>query len=117
MGFNKIDLIEKNGIFKQLKSRFPEAVFISAIRNMGVVQFKQKVISYYDEEFITTNWHFPIQQMHDRELLLRNGVILQEQMIEDSHLWVVSRIPKAKYEKLLKENGKLKEFIVENEKV
>jgi GTP-binding protein HflX len=50
--FNKIDLLKDQGILQSLRLKYPDAIFLSATRNIGVESLKQKMIEFIEKNFV-----------------------------------------------------------------
>jgi len=45
--FNKIDTLDSRGIIENLKARFQDSVFISALHREGLNELKDKILDCY----------------------------------------------------------------------
>ncbi|MCK4893457.1 MAG: GTPase HflX [Calditrichia bacterium] len=50
--FNKMDLLKDQGILQLLRKKYPDAIFLSATRNIGVESLKQKMIEFIEKNFV-----------------------------------------------------------------
>jgi len=55
---NKIDIIEDSPVLQSLKSRFPEAVFISALNHLRLDKLLEKVVEIMDKSYRTVTVSF-----------------------------------------------------------
>lgn len=60
--FNKIDLLEDSGILMSLRKEYPEAVFLSAVRHIGVESLKRKIGEYLEKNFVPLTLRIPIHE-------------------------------------------------------
>lgn len=51
--FNKVDLIDKTSLIKQLHLVYPDAVFISAARHLGIKTLKKHIGRFLQEQYVT----------------------------------------------------------------
>ncbi len=110
--FNKIDLVEEAGLFRQLKIRYPEAVFISAVKNMGIEKLKAAITQRFDKRFITSVWAIPMEKYYLRSNILKYGQIVGEEKTENGKLFFSSRMSKEKYDKMVKEKSDLLQWSI-----
>ncbi|MBN2425887.1 MAG: GTPase HflX [Calditrichaceae bacterium] len=47
--FNKLDKVKNSGLLERIKSDYPEAVFISASRQIGIPALKKHILSFMEE--------------------------------------------------------------------
>lgn len=59
--FNKIDLLEEMGALSALKKQYPDSVFVSASRLIGVEGLKQQLIRFIEKSFIKERLLVPLQ--------------------------------------------------------
>jgi len=51
--FNKVDLIDKTSLLKRLHLVYPDAVFISAARHLGIKTLKKHIRHFLQEQYVT----------------------------------------------------------------
>jgi 50S ribosomal subunit-associated GTPase HflX len=51
--FNKIDTIVEQGLTENLKARYENSVFISALSGDGLQGLKDRIFQYYSQKFLT----------------------------------------------------------------
>ena len=49
--FNKVDLIKSREILDQLQTSYPNSVFISASRHIGLTQLKEQIINLSESQY------------------------------------------------------------------
>jgi len=59
--FNKIDLLKEQGILQSLPKKYPDAIFLSATRNIGVESLKQKMIEFIEKNFVRIHLRIGVQ--------------------------------------------------------
>jgi GTP-binding protein HflX len=62
MVFNKIDLLHDRGVVETLKQRFPEALFVSALRGMGLEALRRAVAVTFDRQKQTLELRLPVRR-------------------------------------------------------
>jgi GTP-binding protein HflX len=58
--FNKIDLIQELAIINSLKTQYPESVFISAQKHIGIEAFKNKLVQIIEKNFVHAKIKVPV---------------------------------------------------------
>ena len=58
--FNKIDLVQELGIIDALKKQYPESVFISAQKHIGIEAFKNKLVQIIEKNFVYAKIKVPV---------------------------------------------------------
>lgn len=91
--FNKVDLIDANRI-KELKRRYPDAVFVSAERNIGLGKLQDEIKKLIEEDFVTETMKIPVSKYEGVAFLHRRANILNKEY-EGSDVKVTFRIAKA----------------------
>jgi len=60
--FNKVDQVNDNNFFDNLKSEFPDAVFVSASRAINILELKEKIRKVYEENFVEEEIEIPVEK-------------------------------------------------------
>ncbi|MBD3226251.1 MAG: GTPase HflX [Caldithrix sp.] len=98
--FNKMDSIPSNGLLQQIKSRYPNALFLSARRHIGVNQVKQRLQSIMEESFetkqIKLNYKFG-----DAEYLIHPLATVLDKSYDEQYLYLTIKYPRENKEKIL----------------
>lgn len=66
--FNKIDALKNRDLIVSLNHRYPESLFISAERGIGISKLKELLLSYYEKNF--TEYQLKIKQTKAKEISL-----------------------------------------------
>ena len=91
--FNKVDCIDNQAEIKHIKSRFENAVFISAYRHIGLSNLKKVVLESFDEHYITKDIKLKFSN-GGGEHLIRSFATILEKKNDDDFLYL-----KIKYHK------------------
>ncbi len=81
--FNKIDKLKEIGFIGTLKKQYPSAVFISAIRHIGVESLKKALIAHIEKEFILGQLEIPIQHQKFIHYLHSVAVVQSQEYLGD----------------------------------
>ena len=98
--FNKIDMLQDRSVLSTLSEKHPHCVFISAIRGINILGFKEAVAQMLEKEFIVEDIVLPdskqklIAQLHDV------GEVL-ERTYEDGNVIMKIRIHRRDKERFL----------------
>jgi len=76
--FNKIDALKDPAELIALKQDFPDAAFVSALRGIGLVELKKKLIELIESDFIEKTLLMPVTDQKTVAYLRRIGEILSE---------------------------------------
>ncbi len=98
--FNKIDLLEEVGIIQSLKNRYPNSVFISAARQMGIETFKQNIIDFMEKNFVTAQLTVPVEAQKFIHYI-HTVALVDEQVYEDSQANITFKCDRAVNEKIM----------------
>ncbi|HET6567309.1 MAG TPA: GTPase HflX [Rhodothermales bacterium] len=60
--FNKADAIEEHGLFGALRAEYPDAVFVSALRGIGIEELKQRLATLIEGDFIEETACIPVTE-------------------------------------------------------
>ncbi|WP_372633811.1 GTPase HflX [Fodinibius sp.] len=78
--FNKIDILEPRQIV-ELKKQFPNAVFISAERNIGLLKLEKQIRSLIEKDFVTETMRIPASKYEGVAFLHREANILEKKYV------------------------------------
>lgn len=78
--FNKIDLLEPHRI-TELKRAYPEAVFVSAERSIGLGELEQHIQDLIEEDYVTTTEQIPAAKYEGVAFLHRKAKILEKEYV------------------------------------
>lgn len=79
--FNKIDKLPESSRIQMLKVKYPDAVFLSALRHIGVSSLKKKIIEFIEQNYITAIIKIPL--VHQK---LINSIYSSCQIINKKYL-------------------------------
>jgi GTP-binding protein HflX len=91
--FNKVDKVRNKGILDRLKADYPEAVFISASRQIGLPVLKKRLSSMLDDQFETAEIQLNFNNGSSEHLLYPLVEVLDRREI-DSGLYLKVKYPK-----------------------
>ncbi|SMO50986.1 GTPase HflX [Fodinibius sediminis] len=78
--FNKIDTIDPQRI-RELKQQYPDAVFISAERGIGLLKLEEKIQNLIEEDFVTKTMSIPVAKYEGVAFLHREANILKKEYV------------------------------------
>ncbi|MGD9898809.1 MAG: GTPase HflX [Calditrichaceae bacterium] len=97
--FNKVDQIKQNGILNQIKARYPEAIFVSGKRGIGIQNLKDRlgeiVESGFETEQIRLNFH-----SGSAEYLIRPLARVLEKTFDDEYIYLTIKYPRENKSKI-----------------
>jgi GTP-binding protein HflX len=80
--FNKIDLLKDQGILQSLRKKYPDAIFLSAARNIGVESLKQKMIEFIEKNFVKIHLRIGNQNQKFIHLIHSLGHVLDTHYLD-----------------------------------
>lgn len=83
MVFNKMDKIEPDRI-AELKAAYPEAVFISAERGIGIGRLERRIQEIIEEDFVTKTMSIPVSKYEGVAFLHRVANIHEQKYVNSS---------------------------------
>ncbi len=92
MAFNKIDQLEKEDQLHILKSRFPEAISISAQRGDGIETLTETLAQRFASHGAMLNLSIPYTDGKALDMLYKHGTVLGAEYAEDA-VHVKARLP------------------------
>lgn len=99
---NKFDLIENNiEIIQTIKSKLPDAIFISANENIGIENLKNKINDFFTNNVSRLDLRIPFSRQDLTTFLHKNCKILSEEY--DNESAIITSIIQKKYLYLFKE--------------
>ncbi len=60
MVFNKIDKLHELNLIPLMKAKYPDAVFLSAIRHIGIEALKTSIVQHIEQNYITAILNIPV---------------------------------------------------------
>lgn len=104
LAFNKLDAVDPEKVI-ELKRSYPEALFISAHRGIGLAALKNRLEEMIEEEYVTFDYCLPMSQYKAVAYLHQSGVVELEQYDGElvSIRGTITRQEKDRFESLLSE--------------
>lgn len=104
LAFNKLDAVDPEKVI-ELKRSYPEALFISAHRGIGLAALKNRLEEMIEEEYVSFEYSLPISQYKAVAYLHESGVVELEQYEGEfvSIRGTITRQEKDRFESLLSE--------------
>jgi len=99
--FNKVDCINNQSEIQHIKSRFENAVFISAFRHIGLGNLKKVILESFDEHYITKDIKLKFSN-GGGEHLIRSFATILEKKNDDEFLYLKIKYHKENEFRLLK---------------
>lgn len=62
MVFNKVDDLEDRGLLGALRNEYPDAAFVSALRGIGLEDFKQRLLDVIEADFVERIAYVPVTE-------------------------------------------------------
>ena len=60
--FNKVDMVEEPGLFNALRAEYEEAVFVSALRGIGLKELKERLLHVIEQDFVERIAYLPVSE-------------------------------------------------------
>jgi GTP-binding protein HflX len=79
--FNKVDLLTERGDLAALKRGYPEAVFVSALRGIGLKTLKSRLVEVAESDFIERAALLPVAESRARAHLHRVAEVTDEALV------------------------------------
>lgn len=104
LAFNKLDAVDPEKVI-ELKRSYPEALFISAHRGIGLAALKNRLEEMIEEEYVSFEYTLPMSQYKAVAYLHESGVVELEQYEGEfvSIRGTITRQEKDRFESLLSE--------------
>ncbi|GAB4327166.1 MAG: GTPase HflX [Calditrichia bacterium] len=111
--FNKIDQVQEMGVIGNLSRKFPDAVFLSALRSIGVDVLKQKLIGFLEKEFNTYHMQFSSMDQKVLNFIHTRARVISQKYVESQveitfrcSLHVLEQIKRFQFQKQAILNGR-----------
>jgi GTPase len=91
--FNKIDLLEPQQLI-DLKKRYPEALFVSAFRALGLGKLEARLEKLIEEDYITFSYNVPITH-YKAVSFLHEVAVIDKEHFEGNEVSIKGSISKA----------------------
>ena len=76
--FNKVDRLEEPDILGALRSRFPEAAFVSALRGIGLGDLKERLLEVIERDFVERTAYVPVAEAKTIARIHREAEVMSE---------------------------------------
>lgn len=83
MVFNKIDKLEPHEL-RELRNAYPEAVFVSAERSIGLTRLQEEIKNLIEEDFVTKTMRIPLSRYEGVAFLHRVANIHSKEYVDSS---------------------------------
>jgi len=60
--FNKVDALEEHGLLSALRSEYPDAAFVSALRSIGLDDLRERLLDLIERDFIERIAYVPVSE-------------------------------------------------------
>ena len=60
--FNKVDMVDEPGLFNAVRSQYDDAVFVSALRGIGLENLKRKLLDVIERDFVERIVYVPVAE-------------------------------------------------------
>ena len=77
--FNKVDRLEEPELLPALRSRFPEAAFVSALRGIGLDDFRERLLAIVERDFVERTAYVPVAESHVIARIHREAEVVSEE--------------------------------------
>ena len=79
--FNKVDRLEEPELLPALRSRFPEAAFVSALRGIGLDDFRERLLAIVERDFVERTAYVPVAESHVIARIHREAEVVSEEYL------------------------------------
>ena len=76
--FNKIDMLDEAGLFGSLRNQYPDAVFVSALRGIGLEELKKRLLEVIERDFVERIAYLPVSESKTIAHIHRVANVLSE---------------------------------------
>jgi GTPase len=81
MVFNKMDVLEERGMIPALRGRYDHAVFVSALRGIGLADLRGQLLNVIESDYVERTALLPITESRSRAHVHRVAEVLQEDTV------------------------------------
>ena len=81
MVFNKMDVLEERGIIQGLTEQYDRAVFVSALRGIGLDRLRTELLAVIEDDYVEQTAILPITEAQSRAHLHRVAEVLSEETV------------------------------------
>lgn len=79
--FNKVDRLEEPERLDALRSRFPEAAFVSALRGIGLAHFQERLLEIVERDFVERTACVPVAESRTIARIHREAEVTSEEYL------------------------------------
>ncbi len=99
--FNKIDRLQEMGILAALRQQYPDSVFISAVRQIGIPALRQKIQEILEKEFVAARMQIPLS--HQKLVhFIHDHTLVEAQNYNHEYVEIQFRCERVIYQQILK---------------
>lgn len=81
MVFNKMDVLEERGMIQGLTEQYERAVFVSALRGIGLDRLRTELLAVIEDDYIEQTAILPITEAQSRAHLHRVAEVISEETV------------------------------------
>ena len=81
MVFNKVDILEERGMIQALKAEYENAVFVSALRGIGLENLKEALLGVIESDYVERTALVPVTEPKSRAYVHRVAEVLEEETV------------------------------------
>ena len=81
MVFNKMDVLEERGLIQSLQAEYEHAVFVSALRGIGLEQLKESLLGLIESDYVERTALLPVTEPKSRAYVHRVAEVLEEETV------------------------------------
>ena len=81
MVFNKVDVLEERGVIQALKTEHEQAVFVSALRGIGIERLKAALLGVIESDYVERTALVPVTEPKSRAYVHRVAEVLGEETV------------------------------------
>ena len=79
--FNKVDVLAERGLVAALKREHPDAVFVSALRGIGLDRLKTRLVEVAESDYVERAALLPVEESRARAHIHRVAEVLDEAVV------------------------------------
>ena len=81
MVFNKVDVLEERGMIQSLKAEHEQAVFVSALRGIGLERLKTALLGVIEADYVERTALVPVTEPKSRAYVHRVAEVIEEDTV------------------------------------
>ena len=79
--FNKVDVLKERGLLGSLREQHPSAVFVSALRGIGLSKLKTRLVEVAESDYVERTVLLPVEESRARAHVHRVAEVLDESVV------------------------------------